>query len=53
MTKFGVFTVYRVLGNYSIHENWGLGFILESEIWVCARGWWQIQADRQMNYGVL
>jgi hypothetical protein len=53
MTEFGRFTIYGVLGDYGIHEIWGLGFILELEILVRARGWWKIQADRQVNYGVL
>jgi hypothetical protein len=40
--SFGGFTAYGVLGDYGIHEIWGLGFIVESQISVHARGWWQI-----------
>jgi hypothetical protein len=30
MTKsFGGFRVYRVLGDYGLHEIWGLWFIME------------------------
>jgi hypothetical protein len=43
--SFGKFTAYGVLEDYGIHEILGLGFILESEIWVRAHGWWQIQAS--------
>jgi hypothetical protein len=38
--SFGGFTIYGVLGEYGLHEIWGLGFILELGIWVHARGWW-------------